>query len=67
MVMTKQQMIEAIRQRNRSAQQEFLARFDEQALRSYLDRLTVLADRRGPGSVWVRPNLKPAAKPRSAA
>ncbi len=55
-MMTKQQMIEAIRQRNRSAQQEFLVRFDEASLRSYLDRLTVVAGRRGRDSIWVRPN-----------
>jgi len=52
--MSKHQMIEAIRQRNRSAEEEFLLSFDERTLETYLNRLTRLSDRRGRESVWVR-------------
>ncbi len=52
--MSKNEMIEAIRQRNRSAEPEFLLSFDEQTLASYLRRLTHLADHRGRDSGWVR-------------
>lgn len=40
--MSKQQLIDAIRRYNKSAKQEFLASFDDQALRSYLERLTAV-------------------------
>jgi ABC-type transporter MlaC component len=53
--MNKQQMIEAIRNRNRTAGEDFLTTFDENALRSYLDRLTNIQGRRGKTSIWVRP------------
>lgn len=52
--MSKHQMVEAIRQRNRSASSEFLLNFDEQTLQSYLRRLTDVLGHRGPNSVWVR-------------
>lgn len=52
--MSKQQMIEAIRQHNRSAPDTFLGTFNEKALESYLRRLTTVQGRRGRGSVWVR-------------
>ena len=51
---TKREMIEAIRERNRSAEPEFLSSFDEPTPASYLQRLTHLANRRGRQSVWVR-------------
>ena len=52
--MSKQQMIEQIQQKNRSASPEFLERFDERALQTYLRRLNTVMGRRGRGSVWVR-------------
>ncbi len=58
--MSKHQIIEAIRQHNRSATEEFLALFDEQALQSYLRRLTTLLGHRGRDSVWVRQGDTPA-------
>lgn len=50
--MSKQQIIEAIRQHNRSAEVDFLISFDEQVLQTYLQRLRTLVG--GRGSVWVR-------------
>jgi hypothetical protein len=58
--MNKKQMIEQIRQRNRSASDEFLLSFDEQALAQYLERLTSVVGHRGKSSVWVRPADGPA-------
>lgn len=52
--MGKQQVIEAIQQRNRTAKDEFLNLFDEHALQSYLRRLRYVHGRRGADSVWVR-------------
>jgi len=52
--MSKAQMIDAIRQHNRSAQAEFLTSFDEPTLQSYLERLTKLSNHRGPSTSWVR-------------
>jgi len=52
--MSKQQIIEAIRQYNRTANQDFLTTFDAQILESYLRRLTFIQGRRGPSSIWVR-------------
>jgi len=63
--MSKQQMIEQIQQRNRSASPEFLERFDERALQTYLRRLTTVAGHRGRGSVWVREGSAPAISTRS--
>ncbi|MEM6331774.1 MAG: hypothetical protein AAF823_00325 [Planctomycetota bacterium] len=53
-LMSKHQMIEAIRQRNRSATVEYLTDFDEDELKTYLARLTDLIGHRGPDSVWTR-------------
>lgn len=58
--MSKQKMIEQIQQKNRSASPEFLARFDELALGSYLRRLNTVSGHRGKGSVWVREGTTPA-------
>ena len=58
-LMTKPQMIDAIRQRNRSATVEYLADFDEQDLKTYLARLTDLLGRRGRASVWTRDTTDP--------
>ena len=52
--MSKQQMIQAIRERNRSVSDEFLVRFDENTLKAYLARLTTIVGHRGRSSVWVR-------------
>jgi hypothetical protein len=52
--MSKHQMIEAIREQNRTAPLEFLIHFNEQQLRTYLDRLTQVNGHRGRMSIWVR-------------
>lgn len=65
--MSKQQMIEAIREHNRSAPDTFLGGFNEQALASYLRRLTTVLGCRGRGSVWVREAETPAIVTRAAA
>lgn len=65
--MSKQQMIDLIRQRNRSASNEFLVKFDEEALQTYLRRLTTLQDHRGRASVWVRQGIAPATITRACA
>ncbi|MBI1335967.1 MAG: hypothetical protein GC164_03285 [Phycisphaera sp.] len=52
--MSKHQMIEMIRQQNRSAPVEFLLGFDETQLQTYLQRLTDVHGHRGRTSVWVR-------------
>lgn len=59
--MTKLEMIEQIRVHNRTADAEFLSRFDEPTLQAYLQRLTTLHGRRGRHSVWVRPGVSPAS------
>jgi len=64
--MNKQEMIEQIRTRNRSASVDFLVHFDEQALSSYLNRLTRINGRRGKDSVWVRESGRPAIVTRAA-
>jgi hypothetical protein len=65
--MSKQQMIELIRERNRSASNEFLVKFDEEALRTYLRRLTHVQGNRGRSSVWVRRGIAPASIMRACA
>ena len=52
--MSKQQTIEAIRKRNPTAAPEFLIGFSQQALDSYLRRLTKICGQRGPHTVWRR-------------
>lgn len=47
-------MIEAIRERNRSVSSDYLVKFDEAALQSYLRRLTDVLGHRGRDSRWVR-------------
>lgn len=65
--MTKQQTIDMIRQRNHSASAEFLTRFDEQSLDTYLRRLSTVCDHRGRNSRWVRNTTSPAVTTRAAA
>lgn len=52
--MSKQQLIEAIRTHNRSAQDDFLITFDQEVLETYLKRLVNVQGKRGRDSVWVR-------------
>jgi len=65
--MTKQQTIDLIRQRNHSASAEFLTRFDEQSLDTYLRRLSTVCNHRGRASRWVRDTKSPAVTMRVAA
>ena len=58
--MSKQQLIDAIRIHNRSAQDAFLVTFDQQVLETYLRRLQTIQGQRGPKSVWVRESDRPA-------
>lgn len=53
--MSKNQLIEAIREQNRTATAEFLAVFDEDALSNYLNHLNYRHGPRGSHAVWVRP------------
>ena len=52
---TKAQMIDEIRQLNHTAHPEFLGLFEEQDLKTYLERLTHIFGHRGRCSGWVRP------------
>ncbi len=63
--MSKQQLIDAIRNHNRSAQDSFLITFDQQVLETYLRRLQTVQGNRGKGSVWVRPADSPAVVTRT--
>lgn len=54
--MSKLELIAAIQARNPSAAEAFLERFTADQLDAYHTRLTRLADRRGPDTVWVRRN-----------
>jgi hypothetical protein len=65
--MSKQQMIDLIQQRNNSATSEFLVKFDEDALKTYLRRLTTVQGHRGRSSVWVRDGIAPASIMRACA
>ncbi|MCL2640758.1 MAG: hypothetical protein FWD53_07935 [Phycisphaerales bacterium] len=42
--MSKRELIDEIRQVNRTASPEFLARFQENDLKAYLDRMCAIAD-----------------------
>lgn len=59
--MSKHQIVEAICQRNRSADAAFLSTFDEQSLQDYLTRLTRVAGVRGRKSRWIRRGDSPAS------
>lgn len=58
--MSKHQMIETIREHNRTAATDFLMSFKEDQLIRYLRRLTDVAGHRGRTSVWVREGETPA-------
>ena len=53
--MTKQETVDRIRLLAPTAKAAFLMRFDEASLGDYLKRLSTLAGRRGPSTVWTRP------------
>jgi len=57
--MTKRQLIDDIRQYNLSVQPQFLAQFDNDALRQYLDHLRDAARKHVRIAGWVK---KPQAK-----
>ena len=65
-IMSKEEMIEAIRRQNRTASRDFLDEFDDRQLSSYLRRLTTVRNRRGPGSAWVREGDTPAISGRTS-
>ena len=52
--MSKEQLIDNIRQHNPTANSEFLFTFNEDALKNYLGHLRYLGRPRGAGSLWVR-------------
>jgi hypothetical protein len=58
--MSKHELIDAIRQQNRTASEQFLRGFDEPALKAYLSRLSLGRKRGTRESVWVRPAAEPA-------
>ncbi|MCL4211526.1 MAG: hypothetical protein HRU76_07800 [Phycisphaeraceae bacterium] len=53
-VLTKSQLINAIREVNQSAATEWLSRFDVEELREYLDHLQLVIEPRGGHSRWTR-------------
>jgi hypothetical protein len=55
-MLSKDQIIAAIQQINRSARAEWLRLFDAQALQRYLDHLEQTLEPRGGHSIWVRPS-----------
>mgnify|MGYP006288377139 CR=1 FL=1 len=57
--MSKHEMIAMIRQRNRSASEQFLTHFEDRALDDYLRRLQ-LREQRGRETAWVRTGPSPA-------
>lgn len=57
--MDKGQLIDDIRRLNQTAQPEFLAQFDEAALRQYLQHLNVAQEKRLKVEGWVRSIPKP--------
>ncbi|WP_432798433.1 hypothetical protein [Poriferisphaera sp. WC338] len=64
--MSKEQMIQQIRDRNRTAKHDYLVHFSEEALEQYLSRLTTISGHRGRGSGWVRNTTSPAVITRAA-
>jgi hypothetical protein len=66
-MLSKEHVIQAIQQINRSARQEWLALFDVSALRRYLDHLQRTLEPRGGHSIWIRPNETSAVVTREPA
>lgn len=58
--MSKQQLIEAIRTMNRTADESFLVHFNQHALEDYLRRLALAQGGRGRLSRWVREGSTPS-------
>lgn len=58
--MSKQQLIEAIQVHNRSATQDFLMGFNEEALNNYLNHLEYRRRPRNGSARWIRPVETPA-------
>ena len=56
--MSKRQLIDEIRTLNPTAQPEFLAQFDDAALKQYLDSLQAAQSKRLRIGGWVRPRAK---------
>jgi hypothetical protein len=52
--MSKRQLIDGIRELNPTAQATFLAQFDEQALKQYLEHLKAAQSKRVHINGWVR-------------
>jgi hypothetical protein len=54
-VLTKNQIISAIQQVNRTVSTDWLAGFDASSLMRYLDHLQMTLEPRGRESTWMRP------------
>jgi hypothetical protein len=57
--MNKRQLIDGIRQLNQTAQPEFLAQFDDEALAQYLRHLQTAQEKRLKVAGWVKSIPKP--------
>jgi hypothetical protein len=57
--MNKRQLIEGIREINDTAQPEFLAQFDDEALRQYLEHLQQAKEKRVKVMGWVKTIPRP--------
>lgn len=59
-MLTKQLIIDEIRQVNRNAPFEWLSLFSDGQLRSYLEHLQVAIEPRGRNSRWIRDGVLPS-------
>jgi hypothetical protein len=57
--MNKRQLIDGIRELNQTAQPDFLAQFDEDALKQYLEHLKTAMEKRLRVAGWVRSIPRP--------
>jgi hypothetical protein len=57
--MNKRQLIDGIRQLNQTAQPDFLAQFDDQALQQYLRHLETAQEKRLKVAGWVKSLPRP--------
>jgi hypothetical protein len=57
--MNKRQLIDGIRQLNQTAQPDFLAQFDDDALRQYLEHLQSAQEKRLRVESWVKTIPRP--------
>ena len=60
--MNKRQLIDDIRRFNASAQPQFLAQFDDAALKQYLEHLQAAQEKRVRIAGWVRRRRRPAMR-----